>query len=292
VTAVTGTPGRTAEAARGTRRRPSAKLVTGLAIVGFFALVAVLGPMLGGDPEAVGYERLGAPSGAHWLGTTDTGQDVFAQLLVATRGSMLIGLVVGVLSVAVSLVVGVAGGYLGGWLDEAFSLLSNVFLVIPGLPLLILVTDYVEDSGPVMFAAIISIISWAGPARVIRAQTMSLRSRDYVDAARVSGEPAWRIMVFEVLPNLTPIIAAQFVFAVIGGILLEAALSFLGLSGDASSSWGGMLYYAQNGSALSLGAWWWFVPPGLCVALLGAGLSFINFAIDEIMNPRLRKART
>jgi peptide/nickel transport system permease protein len=272
-------------------RRPprSAKLVAGLAIVGFFALVAVLGPVFGGDPELVGYDRLASPSAAHWLGTTNTGQDLFAQLLVATRGSMTIGLVVGVVATVVSLLVGVTGAYLGGWLDEAFSLVSNVFLVIPGLPLVILITDYAETTGPLAIALTITITSWAGPARVIRAQTLSLRGRDYVDAARVSGEPAWRIMLFEILPNLTPIIAAQLVFAVIGAILLEAALAFLGLAGGASSSWGSMLYFAQNASALSVGAWWWFVPPGLCIALLGAGLSLINFSIDEVINPRLRK---
>ncbi|MBO3748676.1 ABC transporter permease [Streptosporangiaceae bacterium NEAU-GS5] len=270
----------------------SGKLRFGLGIVGFFLLAAIFGPIFGGDPDAIGDDALAAPSAAHWLGTTDTAQDVLAQLVHATRGSMLIGLSVGVLSVTVALFVGVVGGYLGGWLDESFSLLSNVFLVIPALPLLILVNDYVESTGPAVFALTITIISWAGPARVIRAQTLSLRNRDYVDAARVTGERRWRIMVFEILPNLVPIIAANFVFAVIGGVLLDAALSFLGLAGGSSGSWGGMLFFAQNASALQRGAWWWFVPPGLCVALLGAGLSLINFGIDEKMNPRLRRTVT
>jgi peptide/nickel transport system permease protein len=119
---------------------------------------------------------------------------------------------------------------------------------------------------------------------------MSLRNRDYVDAARVSGEPGRRIMIFHILPNLTPVIASGFVWAVIGAILTESGLSALGLGGGSVTSWGGMLYFAQNGSALSLGAWWWFVPPGLCIAALGTGLSLINFSIDELMNPRLRKA--
>ncbi|MFD1538351.1 ABC transporter permease [Nonomuraea guangzhouensis] len=268
----------------------SGKLVTGLAIVGFFALLAVIGPMLAGDPEALVAGRLDPPSAQLWLGSTDTGQSVLAQLLHATRGSMLIGLVAGVLATAASLVVGVVGGYVGGWLDEAFSLLSNVTLVIPTLPLLIVVADYVEDSGPVTYALIISVISWAGPSRVIRSQVLSLRNRDYVDAARVSGEPGWRIMIFHILPNLTPVIASGFVWAVIGAILTESGLSALGLGGGSVTSWGGMLYFAQNGSALSLGAWWWFVPPGLCIAVLGTGLSLINFSIDELMNPRLRKA--
>ncbi|MFI7145393.1 ABC transporter permease [Nonomuraea sp. NPDC050022] len=268
----------------------SGKLVAGLVIVGFFALLAILGPILAGDPEALVAGRLEPPSAEQWLGSTDTGQSVLAQLMHATRGSMLIGVIAGVLGTVGSLLIGVVGGYFGGWVDEAFSLLSNVALVIPTLPLLILVADYVEDSGPFTYALIISMISWAGPARVIRSQVMSLRNRDYVDAARVSGEPGWRIMVFQILPNLVPVIASGFVWAIIGAILTESGLSALGLGGGAVTSWGGMLYYAQNGSALSMGSWWWFVPPGVFIAALGTGLSLINFSIDELMNPRLRKA--
>ncbi|MFC6021198.1 ABC transporter permease [Plantactinospora solaniradicis] len=267
----------------------SRKLVAGLGIVGFFGLVAVVGPLLVGDPNLVSDDRLLGPSADHLLGTTNTGQDVFRQLVVATRGSMIVGLVVGVLATVVSVGVGVVGGYVGGHTDEGLSLFSNVFLVLPGLPLVVLITDYVQTRGALAIALIVSITAWAGSARVLRAQTLSLRSRDYVDAARVSGEPGWRIITFEILPNLLPLIAAQFVFAVIGGILTEAALAFLGLGG--AGSWGTMLYFAQNSQALSLGAWWWFVPPGLAIALVGAGLALINFSLDELINPRLRVAR-
>lgn len=267
----------------------SRKLRVGLSIVAFFVLLGVVGPFFVDDPNRTSDLPLVGPSGAHLLGTTNTGQDVFKQLVVSTRGSLTVGLVVGVVATAVSIVIGVVGAYAGGRSDEGLSLVSNVFLVLPSLPLIILVTDYMESSGAATIAIIIALTSWAGSARVLRAQTLSLRNRDYVDAARVSGEPAWRIMAFEVLPNLLPIIAAQFVFAVIGGILTEAALSFLGLGG--SGSWGTMLYFAQNAQALSLGAWWWFVPPGLCIAILGAGLALINFSLDELINPRLRVAR-
>ncbi|AVT28760.1 MULTISPECIES: ABC transporter permease [unclassified Plantactinospora] len=267
----------------------SRKLAAGLAIVGFFALVAVLGPLLVDDPNQVSDDRLLAPSAEHLLGTTTTGQDVFRQLVAATRGSMLVGLVVGLLATVVSVLVGVLGGYAGGHTDESLSLVSNVFLVLPGLPLVVLITDYVQTRGALAIALIVSFTAWAGSARVLRAQTLSLRSRDYVDAARVSGEPGWRIVTFEILPNLLPLIAAQFVFAVIGGILTEAALAFLGLGG--AGSWGTMLYFAQNSQALSQGAWWWFVPPGLCIALVGAGLALINFSLDELINPRLRVPR-
>lgn len=289
-TAATATTG--PAAAPAARARPwrdllrQRKLRVGLGIVLFFVLLGLVGPLLVDDPNRVSNDQLLGPSLRHPLGTTNTGQDVFGQLLAATRASLTVGLAVGVLATALSILVGVVGGYLGGRYDEGLSLLSNVFLVLPGLPLVILVTDYLASRGALVIAVIVALTSWAGAARVLRAQTLSVRNRDYVDAARVSGEYAWRIVVFEVLPNLAPIIAAQFVFAVIGGVLTEAALAFLGLGG--SGSWGTMLYFAQSGQALSLGAWWWFVPPGLCIALLGAGLALINFSLDELINPRLR----
>jgi peptide/nickel transport system permease protein len=163
-----------------------------------------------------------------------------------------------------------------------------VFLVIPGLPLLIIVTDYVQSRSIVVIAIVVAIVSWAGAARVLRAQTLSVRSRDYVDAARVASESTWRIMLREILPNLMPIIASQFVFGALGAILAEAGLSFLGLGAPGGKSWGSILFFAQNAQAITLGAWWWFVPPGLCIAVLGAALGLINFSIDERINPRLR----
>jgi peptide/nickel transport system permease protein len=261
------------------------KMRVGLVIVGFFGLVAIVGPMVVSNADQNSDDALVGPSAAHLLGTTNTGQDVFKLLMASTRGSLTVGVTVGVLATFISILIGVVGGYAGGRYDEGLSLFSNVFLVLPGLPLVILLTDYMQSRGPVAVAGIIAITGWAGAARVLRAQTLSVRNRDYVDAARVSGEPAWRIIVSEVLPNLLPIIAAQFIFAVLGGILIEAALAFLGLGG--STSWGSMLFFAQNAQALSLGAWWWFVPPGLCIAVLGAGLALINFSLDELVNPRL-----
>jgi peptide/nickel transport system permease protein len=263
------------------------KMRVGLVIVAFFVLVSLVGPLVVSNPDQVSDDELAGPSAAHLLGTTNTGQDVFKLLVAATRGSLTVGLIVGVLATAVSILIGVVGGYTGGRFDEGLSLFSNVFLVLPGLPLVILLTDYLQSRNALAVAGIIALTNWAGSARVLRAQTLSVRNRDYVDAARVSGEPAWRIIVFEVLPILLPIVAAQFIFAVLGGILIEAALGFLGLGG--SGSWGSMLFFAQNAQALSLGAWWWFVPPGLCIAIVGAGLALINFSLDELINPRLVK---
>ena len=275
---------------RGRRRRPDTKLVIGCILVGFFVLVAILGPILTGDPQTQTDDLLVPPSGAHWLGTTQTGQDVFTQMMVATRSSLMVGVIVGLAATILSVLVGVVGGYLGGKWDEGLSLFSNVVLVIPGLPLLIMITAYLKNSGEVVIALVIAITSWAASSRVLRAQTLSLRNRDYVSAARTVGERAPRTIAVEILPNLLPIIASQFVFAVILGILSEAGLSYLGLGNINAVTWGTMLYFAQNGQALTLGAWWWFVPPGLAIALFGCGLSLINFSIDEVINPHLKVA--
>ncbi|WP_337062595.1 ABC transporter permease [Kineococcus sp. G2] len=268
-------------------------LATGLTLVAGIALFGLLAPLLVGDPDRIRDVGLTGPSGELWLGTTQTGQDVFAQLAFATRGSLQIGLIVGVLATVLSAFFGIYGAYLGGVADEAFSLLSNVFLVIPGLPLVIVISGFVprESRGLWTIAVVLALTSWAASARVLRAQTLSVRNRDYVAAAKLSGERPWRVIAVEILPNLLPVLASQFVFAVIAAVLGEAGLSFLGLGASGSSTLGTMLFYAQNGFALPLGAWWWFAPPGLVIALFGTGLALINFSIDEIVDPKLKNAR-
>ncbi|WP_306474103.1 MULTISPECIES: dipeptide/oligopeptide/nickel ABC transporter permease/ATP-binding protein [Streptomyces] len=268
----------------------SPKLAVGLGLVCAIALWGLLGPLFTGDPDTVRNISMTPPSGDFLLGTTQTGQDVLAQLAQATRGSLQIGLLVGVLATMLSAFFGIIGGYVGGAVDEGFSLLSNVMLVIPGLPLVIVIAGFVpaDQRGWWTIAIVLAITGWAASSRVLRAQTLSLRNRDYVAAAKVAGEKPWRVVTVEILPNLLPLLASQFVFAVILAILSEAGLAFLGLGASNSSTLGTMLYYAQNGFALQRGAWWWFVPPGMIIALFGCGLALINFSIDEIINPKLR----
>jgi len=266
----------------------TAKLAIGLIIGGAIVLFGLIGPLLVQDPSKVSDIGLAGPSTEHLLGTTQTGQDVLAQLAYATRGSLIVGAIVGVLTLALSAFFGIVGAYAGGWVDEAFSLFTNIMLVIPGLPVVIVISAYVAERSLLLVSVVLAITSWAGSARVLRGTTLSLRSRDYVLASRVAGEKRWRILTVEILPNLIPLLASQVVFAIIFAILGEAGLSYLGLGASDSFTWGTMLYYAQNGLALRLGAWWWFVPPGLMLALFGAALSLINFSIDEIINPKLR----
>ncbi|TMD44874.1 MAG: ABC transporter permease [Chloroflexi bacterium] len=265
------------------------KATIGICIVLFFVLVALIGPLfIHTDPSAFSNDVLVPPSAAHWLGTTQTGQDIFSQLVVGTRVSILWGFATGLLVTALSVIVGLIAGYRGGFVDDALTLLINVFLVLPGFPLAVVLAAYLPSKGPLTVALVIALTSWAYQARVLRAQTLSMRHRDFVDAARSNGESAWRIIFFEIFPNEIAIVAAGFVGTAIYVILAAAGLEFLGLGDVGVIDWGTMFYWAQNNDALLLGAWWWYVAPGMSIALLGAGLALINFGIDEVANPRLR----
>ncbi len=268
------------------------KVAIGLGIVGFFLLVAILGPLIiQQDPTALSSAVLQPPSSAHWLGTTQTGQDVFAQVVVGTRTSLLLGLGTGLMATIISVIVGLIAGYCGGLVDDMLSLVINIFLVVPAIPLAIIMAAYFPFRGPLPIAIIVTITGWAWGARVLRAQTLSLRRREFVEAGRASGETTLRIIFAEILPNEIAVVAAGLVGTMIYAILAQVGLEFLGLGDVTTVSWGTIFYWAQNNEALLLGAWWWFLAPGLCVALLGAGLAFINFGIDELANPRLSKER-
>jgi peptide/nickel transport system permease protein len=269
----------------------SRKVAVGSTIVGFFIVVGLVGPLfIPGDPNATSRLFIASPSSAHWLGTTVVGQDIFSQLVYGTRTSVFWGLGTGLLVTLLSVVVGLVSGYFGGWIDDVLTLLTNVSLVLPSLPLAIVLAAYFPR-GPLTISMVIVFTNWAWQARVLRAQTLSMRSREFVTAARASGEHTWRIIFFEIFPNEIGIVVAGFVSTTIYVVLTWAALEFLGLGDGTIPSWGSMLYWAQQAGALGGGLWWWFVPPGLCIAVLGAGLSLINFGIDEIADPRLRVER-
>ena len=267
------------------------KVATGCTIVGFFILVGLLGPLLDRvDPNATSKLFINPPSLHHWLGTTVVGEDIFSQLIYGTRTSVFWGLGTGLLVTLISVLVGLVGGYFGGWIDDVLTLLTNVSLVLPALPLAIVLAAYFPR-GPLTISLVIVFTNWAWQARVLRSQTLSMRSREFVTAARASGETTWRIIFFEIFPNEIALVVAGFVSTTIYVVLSWAALEFLGLGDGTIPSWGSMLYWAQQAGALGGQLWWWFVPPGVCIAVLGAGLSLINFGIDEIADPRLRAGR-
>lgn len=278
--------------------RWSGKLIAGVVIVGLIVLFGLIAPIFSQDPRDSDNPSLQPPSPEHLLGTTKLGYDVFAQLAYGTRESLYVGLVAGLVALLLAIAFGILAGYFGGVTDEILMLITNIMLVIPGLPLVMVIAAYVQNApglGPLarssfLVALILGITGWAGSAIVLRAQAKSLRTREYVSAARVAGERPMRVIFVEILPNLVPLIAAQFIFGIIFAVLGEAGLSYLGLGPTGSITLGTMLNDAQTGQAVGTGAWWWFVPPGLMIALLGAGLSLINFAIDEVVNPKLRLA--
>jgi peptide/nickel transport system permease protein len=267
------------------------KTLVGTVVLAFFVLIAIIGKWIAPyDPSARSNDLLEPPSGKHWFGTTHIGQDILSQVLVGTRGVMLVGVTAGVVATILSILVGVTSGYLGGIGGEGLSALSNVFLVIPALPLIIIVGSALPTGGDYVVAVIIGFTSWAWGARILRAQTLSLRRRDYVEAARATGESTWRIILFEILPNLSAIIASGFVGTVIFAVMSEITLAFVGVNSFSDWNWGTILFWAQSQQALAQGAWWWFVPAGLAIAFLGTALSLLNFGIDEFVSPRLRNS--
>ena len=309
-----------ARGSRGLRLPRSPKVIIGLILFAVFLVVAIIGSWIapyspnetnvkswvrhvlvpgtgpGTSVRAQYYPLPLPPSAGHLLGTTVFAQDVLSQLLVATAATVFVGVLAAVIATILSVLVGVAAGYLGGAADEGLSLLANVFLAIPGLPLLIVLADYVPSAGTsiILVAVIIAVTAWAYSARVLRAQTLSLRNRDFVEAARISGEGRLRVILVEVFPNLVPIVAASFLFTTLYAIGAYVAIAFLGLAGSPTSSpaglwnWGEMLREGVSNNAVRGGWWWWWAPPGICIALLGTSLALLNFGIDEFINPRLR----
>lgn len=271
------------------------KAFVGLLVLVFFVLVALFAPLIAPYGPTQNRDENGRfplrakISKDHWLGTTQSGYDIFSQLVYGTRTSLFIGLVTGLLTTFIALTVGMLSGYLGGVVDEIISFIVNIFLVLPTLVLIIVIASYITVEGILPIVLVLALTGWAWGARIIRAQVLSIREREYIYASEVLGERPLSIVFREILPNIVPLVMATFLSSTISAVLGEASLSFLGLGDLTVISWGTLLYWAQNSAALLLGAWWWFLPPGLCIGLLGTGLALLNFAIDEISNPKLRK---
>ncbi|HTZ93718.1 MAG TPA: ABC transporter permease [Streptosporangiaceae bacterium] len=294
-TIATDTSGLAAPARQlGRWRRLPLKAKAGAILLGLFVLTAIIGPLVA--PYNPSFQSpnpnlsLNPPSAAHLLGTTQAGEDVLSQLLSGIRLTLELGLLVGLIATLLSVLVGVTAAYLGGIWDEVLSLLINVFLVIPALPLLIILLGYLPRTGDTATILVLAGLGWPWGARVIRAQTLSIRGRDFIAAARETGESSWRIIAFEIVPNEVSLIAANFVNTVLYAIGASVALAFIGVTDTSSWSLGTILYWAQSQQALSQGAWWWFVPPGVLIALMGTSLVLLNTGLDELGNPRLRDA--
>ena len=268
------------------------KALTGAIILGIFLVVAIIpGVLAPYDPHAQIFEQTLGPSRAHLLGTTGNGQDIFSQLIWGTRESLAIAIIAGLMATILSFLIGVSSAYLGGLSDHVLSLLTDVFLVIPTLPLMIVLAAYAQNGGLAVLIAVIVITGWSYGARQLRSQALSLRNREFLDAARVRGERGWYVIVFEILPTMTSLIVANFLGVALYAVLAAAGLQFIGLGNPSDMSWGTMLFWAQNNGALNAGSPLWAIVPGLCIALVGAAFALLNYAFDEITNPALRPVR-
>jgi peptide/nickel transport system permease protein len=294
-------PGRTRDAAARTgvalhrlfgAVRSNRKATAGVVLLAFVVILAAIPGVIAHDPpRAEIYGRSLGPSSAHLFGTTVYGQDIFSQFIWGARETLIIAVVSGVLSTALSVTMGVAAAYLGGVADGGLNLITDTLLVIPSFPLLLIIASYLPNSGVVVLIAILVITGYSYGARQLRAQALSLRQRDYLEAARVRGERTAYIIAVEILPNMTPLIVASFLGTAVYNVLFSAGLQFIGFGNPNSVSWGTMLYWAQNNEALAIGQYWWALMPGLGIAILGAAFALLNYAFDEIGNPALRPVR-
>jgi oligopeptide/dipeptide ABC transporter ATP-binding protein len=260
-----------------------------LLLLGFIVLAIFPGQIAPDDPAAQIFTPALAPSWHHHLlGTTASGQDIFSQVIWGTRLSLVIALAAGGLATALAVIVGVSAAYLGGIADGILSVITDVILVIPIFPLVIVIAAYRKNAGLLMLVIVLGALGWSYGARQLRSQTLSLRTRDFLESARVRGERRLYVILFEILPTMTSLIVATFLGSALYAVLTEAGLQFIGLGDPNSQSWGTMLYWAQNNEALFAGMPLWALAPGICIALLGAAFALLNYAFDEISSPALR----
>jgi peptide/nickel transport system permease protein len=269
--------------------RTNRKATIGVVLMAIFIFVALFpGVLTHQSPTAASTTVLAQPSAAHWLGTDNLGRDVYAQVIDGTRNVLILALAVGLLTTVVAMLIGVAAAYLGGVWDSVLNFVTDVLLVIPIFPLLIIVAAYLPNAGNNILILVLTFTGWSYTARQLRSQAQSLRNRDFLLAARVRGERPFYIIVVEILPTMTSLLLASFLNNALYAVLAGSGLQFIGLGNANNVSWGTTLYWAQQNNALGSGLYAWAIVPGACIALLGAAFAFINYAFDEIGNPALR----
>jgi peptide/nickel transport system permease protein len=266
------------------------KFVLGAGVVIAFLVLALFGPLLTEhEPLEFSGPTDARPSSDYWFGTTSFGQDVFAQFVYGLRAAFLVGIIGGGLAWLIGAIVGFTAGYRGGWVDDVLTLLTNVVLVIPTLAILIIIAAYLTVKSYTVEAIFIGLTSWPWAARAVRAQTFTLKTREFVDIARLSGRSTRQIIAKEIAPNMSSYLLMMFILLFGGAVLIGASLDFLGLGPSESVSLGLMMKNAYDASALLLGTWWWFVPPGVGMIAIVGGLYVMNVGLDEIFNPKLRE---
>jgi peptide/nickel transport system permease protein len=269
--------------------RRNRKAVAGVLLMAVFVVVSIFpGQIAPYNPRAKIFPPALGASWHHLLGTTAYGEDVFSQLVWGARLSLVIALAVGAVATALAVLVGVSAGYLGGATDGFLSLVTDVILVLPIFPLIIVIAAYEKNAGFLTLVVVLGVLGWSYGARQLRSQTLSLRRRDFLESARVRGERKSYVILYEILPTMTSLIVATFLGAALYAVLTAAGLQFIGLGDPNSLSWGTMLYWAANGSAVPSGHWWDFIFPGMAIALTVIALVFLQYGVDELSNPKLR----
>jgi len=263
--------------------------IIGVFLITMILLGALFAPVLAShNPDKRVARPHVAPNAEHVLGTTRNGRDVYSQVLHGARKSLTVALFAGIIAMTIAIAVGVTSGYLGGRVDEWMNFITNVFLVFPQLPLLIVLAAFLGQVGSTVITVLLGVTSWPWGARVIRSQTLAIRNKEFIISAEVMGESKIRIILVEILPNLISIVFGGFLGTVIYAMGAEAGLGILGLGDATEVSWGSMLYWAQVSSSLYTGAWWEMLVPALALALTGGALALINMSIDQISNPKLK----
>jgi peptide/nickel transport system permease protein len=272
--------------------RRNRKATAGVILLLFFCFLGLFPGLIAGDnPNAEIYGRSMGISSAHPLGTTAYGQDIFAQVVWGTREVLIIAFGAGLAATAIAAIIGVTAAYVGGATDGVLNLITDVLLVIPLFPLLIVIAAYVQNSGTVVLIAVLTLTGWSYTARQLRSQALSVRHRDFLEAAKVRGERALYVVCVEILPTMTSLLVAAFLTNALYAVLFASSLQFIGLGDPNATSWGTMLYWAENNEALQTGQYMWAVAPGVCIAALGTAFALLNYAFDEIGNPALRPVR-
>jgi len=274
--------------------RRSKSGLLGLAMLLFFIFTAIFAPFLAPYNPYKRVDRpLLRPSREYLLGTNDIGQDIFSELIYGTRVSLTIGFVAAICTVFIGTLIGVVSGFLGGAVDEILMRFTDVIMILPSIPLLILLMALFGKQSFFIMILAIAILGWTGTARLVRSSTLSIKERTYVEASKAIGAGDRHIIWKHILPNVSPLIMATMIYQVAGAMMSEAGLAFLGLGDPSTKSWGMVLHYAETsgGWYANMGnpAWWWIIPPGICIAFTIASLVLIGQSLEEIINPRLRR---
>jgi len=267
------------------------KVIFCLIIILIFLILAFVGPLINHNKPLDYVDPTGAhaPSAQYWFGTTFFGQDVFSQFVHGLQATFLVGLLGGGIGTLLGMLIGFVAGYRGGWVDEVLNAMTNIVLVIPTLAVLLIIAAYLQVRSVFIESLFIGFTAWPWAARAIRAQTFSLRTRDFVDLSRMTGMGSLKIIRTEIAPNMMSYLVMTFILQFGGAILNAATLDFIGLGPTNTISLGAMMQYSVLWGALQLGSWWWFLPPGLAITIIVGSLYGMNVGLDEVFNPKLRE---